>query len=106
MSYHSESALKSINRRSYFPNACRISGYFDTKFIIIAQIEPILQKSKDTKIYNILNLEQVYFLVTCVKIMSRRIWVSDALDALLSARIQVVCAHAWKNSSHESFVSH
>ena len=66
MSYHSESALKSINRRSYFPNACRISGYFDTKFIIIAQIEPILQKSKDTKIDNILNLEQVYFLVTRV----------------------------------------
>ncbi len=66
MSYHSESALKSINRRSYFPNACRISGYFDTNFIIIAQIEPILQKSKDTKIDNILNLEQVYFLVTRV----------------------------------------
>ena len=67
MSYNSESALKSINRRSYFPHACRISGYFDTKFIIIAQIEPILQKSKDTKIDNILNLERVervYILVT------------------------------------------
>ena len=50
MSYHSESALKSINKRRYI--------------FQIAQIEPILQKSKDTKIDNILNLGQVYFLVT------------------------------------------
>ena len=51
----------------YFLNSCQISGYFDTKFTTIVQIEPILGKSKDPKIDNILNLERVYFLVTRVK---------------------------------------
>ena len=42
------------------------AGHFDTKITIIAQIEQILQESKDPKIDNILNLERVYFLVTRV----------------------------------------
>ena len=50
----------------YFLIGCRISGYFDTKFTTIVQIELILQQSEDQKIDNILNLEQVYFLVTRV----------------------------------------
>ena len=45
-------------------NGCWISGYFDTKYTTIVQIEPILQKSEDSEIDNILNLEQVYFLGT------------------------------------------
>ncbi len=66
MNYHGEGTLQSINKRMYFLNSCRISGYFDTKFTTMVQIEPILFKFKDQKIDNILNLEQVYFLVTRV----------------------------------------
>ncbi len=66
MSYHSESSLQPINKKMYFLNACRISGYFDTKITTIVQIEPSLQKSEDPKIDNILNLERVYFLMTRV----------------------------------------
>ena len=43
---------------------------FDTKFTTIVQIEPILQNSEDPKIDKILNLEQVYFLMTRVNYMS------------------------------------
>ena len=66
MNCHGESTLQVINKRVHFLNSCRISGYFYTKFTTIAQIEQILQESKDPKIYNILNLERVYFLVTRV----------------------------------------
>ncbi len=66
MSYHDKGTIQSIKKRKHLLNGCRISGYFDTKFTTIAQIELILQKSKDPKIDNILNLEQVYFLVTRV----------------------------------------
>ena len=58
--------LQPINKRMYFLKSCRISGHFDTTFTTIAQIEQILQESKDPKIDNILNLDQVYFLVTRV----------------------------------------
>ena len=71
MNYHSESAFQPINKKRYFSNACRISGYFDTKCTTIVQIEPILQKSEDLKIDNILNLEQVYFLMTRIIWWSR-----------------------------------
>ena len=64
MNCHGENALQYINKSMYFTNSCRISGYFDTKFTTIAQIEQILQESKDPKIDNILNIERVYFLVT------------------------------------------
>ena len=63
MNCHGESTLQAINKRVHFLNSCRIFGYFDTKFTTIAQIEQILQESKDPKIDNILNLKQVYFLV-------------------------------------------
>ena len=66
MNCHVENTLQSINMRMHFLNSCRISGHFDTKFTTIAQIEKILQESKDPEIDNILNLEQVYFLVTHV----------------------------------------
>ncbi len=60
MSYHSESALQPINKKKSFSNACRISGYFDTKCTTIVKKE----QSEDQKIYNTLDLERVYFLVT------------------------------------------
>ena len=66
MNCHGESTLQPINKKMYFLNSCQIPGYFDTKFTTIVQLEPILQKYKDPKIYNILNLERVYFLVTRV----------------------------------------
>ncbi len=77
MSYHSESALQPINKRMYFLNAWRISDYFDTKCTTIVQKEPILQKSENPQIDNILNLERVYFLMTCV--MYGWLWVRGQL---------------------------
>ena len=66
MNCHDKSTLQAINNRVHFLNSWRISGYFDTKFTTIAQIEQILQESKDPNIDKILNLERVYFLVTRV----------------------------------------
>ena len=66
MNCHGENTLQPINKRNYFLNSCRISGNFDTKFTTMAQIEQIIQEFRDPKIDNILNLEQVYFLVTRV----------------------------------------
>ncbi len=66
MSCFGESAFKRINQGSIFLDACRISGYFDTKFIAVVLVEPILCKFEDLKIANILNLKEVYFLVTRV----------------------------------------
>ena len=66
MNCHGENTLQPINKRMDFLNSCRSSGHFDTKFTTIAQIEQILQESKDPKIGYILNLEQVYFLLTRV----------------------------------------
>ncbi len=51
---------------SLFLNGCRISGYFDTKFTAVAQIEPTLQKFEDLKIVKFFNPEEVYFLMTHV----------------------------------------
>ncbi len=47
--------------------AGRISGYFDTKYMTILQIEQILHIFEDQKIVNFFNLEQVNFRVTLVK---------------------------------------
>ncbi len=66
MNCHGKNPLQPINKRMYFLNSCQISSHFDTSFTTIAQIEQILQESKDPKIDNILNLERVYFLVTRV----------------------------------------
>ncbi len=66
MSYHGESSMKYISQKSFFLNGCWIPGYFDTKFIVVALIEPILYNFEDLKIANFLNPEQVYFFVTRV----------------------------------------
>ena len=50
----------------FFLDDCLISGYFDTNFIAVVLVEPVLHKFEDLKIHNILNLEEVYFLVTRV----------------------------------------
>ncbi len=68
MSYNSEIVPHHISKRMYFLNGCWITGSFDTKFTTIVQVDPILQKSKDTKIDNVLNLEWVCFLVTCINV--------------------------------------
>ena len=52
MSCHGESTVKHINQWSFQLNSCRISGYFDTKFNVVALIEPILHKFEDLKIAN------------------------------------------------------
>ena len=44
----------------------RISGYFDTKYMAVLQIEPILHNFEDQKIANIFNPELVNFCVTLV----------------------------------------
>ncbi len=66
MSCCGECAFKHINQRSIFLDHCQISCYFDTNLIAVVLVEPILRKFEDLKIANILNLEEVYFLVTRV----------------------------------------
>ena len=66
MNCHGKNTLQPINKSMDFLNSCRISGHFETRFTTIAQIEQILQESKDPKLDNILNLKRVYFLVTRV----------------------------------------
>ncbi len=66
MSCCGECAFKHINQGNIFLDDCQISGYFDTKFIAVVLVETILRKFEDLKIANILNLEEVYFLVTRV----------------------------------------
>ena len=66
MSYCGESASKYINQGSIFLDDYWISGYFDTKFTAAVLVEQILCKFEDLKIANILNIEEVYFLVTRV----------------------------------------
>ncbi len=61
------SAFKHINQGSIFLDDYQISGYFDTNFIAVVLVEPILHKYEDLKIANILNLEEVYFLVTRIR---------------------------------------
>ncbi len=66
ISYHGGNAVRYIKQRVYFMKDGWISGYFDTKYIAILWIEPILHNFEDQKIANFLNLEQVYFRVTLV----------------------------------------
>ena len=90
MNCHGESTLQPINKRMYFLIACRISGYFDTKFTTILQIEPILQQSEDQKIDNIWNLEQVYFLVTRV-ILHRAQTMVQLYLSIIFGKVQECC---------------
>ncbi len=61
-----ECAFKHINQGSIFLDDWRISAYFDTKFVAVVLVEPILHKFEDLKIADIFNLKEVYFLVTRV----------------------------------------
>ncbi len=77
MNCHGKNTLQPINKSMDFLNSCRISGHFETRFTTIAQIEQILQESKDPKI-------QKYFehrtgLFSCD---TRRISNIDSLDGL------------------------
>ncbi len=45
----------------------RISGYFDTKYVTVLQIEQILHNFECQKFADFFNLEQVNFRVTLVK---------------------------------------
>ena len=65
ISYHGENAVRDIKQRGYFLKDSRISGYFDTKYVTVLQIEQILHSFKDQKK---INLEQVNFCVTLVNI--------------------------------------
>ncbi len=47
MNCHGKNPLQPILKRMYFLNSCRISGHSHTTFTTIAQIEQILQESKD-----------------------------------------------------------
>ena len=66
ISYPGGNAVRYIKEKSYFLKDGRISGYFDTKYVTVLQIEQILHISKEQKIANFLNLEQVNFCVTLV----------------------------------------
>ncbi len=37
-------AIQFINQENYFPTSCQISEYLNTKYTIVVQIEPALQK--------------------------------------------------------------
>ncbi len=55
-----------IKQRVCFMKGARISDYFDTKYMIVLQIEQILHNFKDQKFATFLNLEHVNFRVTLV----------------------------------------
>ena len=67
ISYHGGNAVRFIRQRGFFLKDGRISGYFDTNYMTILQIEQILHGLKDQKSANFFNLEQVNFHVTLVK---------------------------------------
>ena len=49
----------------------KISGYFDTKYMTVLQIEQMLHNFEDQIIANVFNLEQVNFRVTLVICLCR-----------------------------------
>ncbi len=52
ISYHDGNAVRYIKERSYFLKDGRISGYFDTKYMTVLQIEQILHSFEDWTIAN------------------------------------------------------
>ena len=66
ISYHRGNPVRNIEQKGYFIKDGRISGYFDTKYVTVVQIEQILHNFNDQKIANIFNLEQVNFRVTLI----------------------------------------
>ncbi len=63
ISYHDEKTVGYIKKRGYFMKDGRISGYFDTNYMTVLQIEQILHNFED----HFFNLEQVDFRVTLVQ---------------------------------------
>ena len=55
-----------VEEEELFPEDGRISGYFDTKYIAVLQIEQLLHNFNNQKNANFFNLEQVNFRVTLV----------------------------------------
>ncbi len=46
-SYHGGNVVRYIKERSYFLEDGRISGYFDTKYVAVLQIENIVHNFED-----------------------------------------------------------
>ncbi len=61
LSYHGRNAVRYIKQRGYFMEDGRISGYLDTKYMIILWIEEILHNFEDQNLPIFFNLEQVKF---------------------------------------------
>ena len=78
-----ECAIQHINQGSIFLDDRRISGYFDIKFNAVVLVEPILHKFEDHKIANILNLEEVFFLVTRVNMWHYALSVTTLYPSIL-----------------------
>ncbi len=66
ISYHGGNAVRYIKQMGNFMKGAKISGYFDTKFMTVLQIEKILYNFEDQKCSHFFNLEQVNFRVTLV----------------------------------------
>ena len=47
--YHGENAVRYFTQRGYFVKDCQISGYSDTKYVTVLQIEQILHDFEDQK---------------------------------------------------------
>ncbi len=59
--YHRGNAVRYIKQRSYFLKDGQISGYFDTKYMTVLQIDQILRNFEDQKIANLLTLNRSIF---------------------------------------------
>ncbi len=62
ISYHGGNTVRYIKQRGYFMKDCRISGYFDTKYITVLWIEQILHNYEDQKIANFLTSNRSIFM--------------------------------------------
>ncbi len=67
ISYYGGNVVRYIKQEGHVLKDARISGYFDTKYMTVLQIEQILHNFEGQKFANFLNLEQVNFRVTLVK---------------------------------------
>ncbi len=54
ISYHGGNVVRYIKQRGYFLREAQISGYFDTKYMTVLQIEQILYNFEDQKFANFL----------------------------------------------------
>ena len=65
-SHHGGNAARYIKQRGYFIKDTRISGYFDTTYMTVLQIDQNLHYFEDQRFANFFNLEQVNFRMTLV----------------------------------------